>query len=106
MKDEIKEKIDDIFWEVKKHPMDSDYLVKKEEMELLLDYITNLQEEIERQSKAQVILDNQIAEMYDYKTRNEKAIEHIKQNIKNDTFTEWYDGDFEELLNILQGGDK
>ena len=37
MKDEIKEKIDDIFWEVKKYPMDSDYLVKKEEMELLYD---------------------------------------------------------------------
>lgn len=47
MTNEIKEKIDDIFWEVKKYPMDSDYLVKKEEMELLLDCITNLQEENE-----------------------------------------------------------
>ena len=47
---------------------------------LLEDYANayyDLKEETERQSKAQVILDNQIAEMLKYKERNEKAIEYI-----------------------------
>ena len=41
----------------------------------LLDYITNLEEEIERQSKAQVILDDEITER---DTRIDKAIEYIE----------------------------
>lgn len=55
-----------------------DYVDTKEHLLDLFNYITNLQEEIERQSKAQVILDNQITEMYDYKSRNEKAVEIYK----------------------------
>ena len=43
----------------------------------ILDYITNLQEEIKRQEKAQVILDNQNAELQE---RINNAIEYmIKQ---------------------------
>lgn len=47
---------------------------------MISDILTNLQEETERQSKAQVILDNQIAEMLKYKQRNEKAIEYCRLN--------------------------
>lgn len=34
----------------------------------------------------------------------DKAIEYIKENTKNDTFCEWYDGEVKDLLEIL--GDK
>ena len=72
----------------------------------LLDYITNLQEEIKRQSKAQVILDNQIAEMYDYKTRNEKAIELIYKVMKERDITGNGTLNLNELLDVLQGSDE
>ena len=67
-----------------------------------------LKEEIERQSKAQVILDNQIAEMYDYKTRNEKATEYIKEHRRADLVFKLYltEQETDNVLNILQGGDK
>ncbi len=55
----------------------SEMLINRDER--LLDYITNLQEEIERQSKAQMILDDMLA---DYKSKIDKAIEYI-ENIKN-----------------------
>lgn len=71
MKEEIKE--------ILEFKENADYKkLSVDEIAILEDCITNLQEEIERQSKAQVILDNQIAEMYDYKLRNEKAIEILK----------------------------
>lgn len=82
MKEEIKEILDDLRTYKDRYEYflfnnlsfsDRDYKAKQ-----LLDYITNLQEETERQSKAQVILDNQIAEMLKYKQRNEKAIEILK----------------------------
>ena len=73
------------------------------------DKLTNLQEETERQSKAQVILDNQIAEMLKYKQRNEKAIEYInhenfKRNILVGVSTKKYTRDIlNNVLNILKG---
>lgn len=73
MNNDIKEKIDDIFWEVKKHPMDSDYLVKKEEMKLLLDYITNLQEEYKKSCETyQQALDETMSEKMDLQKENER----------------------------------
>lgn len=33
----------------------------------------------------------------------DKAIKHIKENTKNDTFCEWYDGEVKDLLEILGG---
>ena len=75
-----------------------------------VDKITNLQEEIKRQSKAQVILDNQIAEMYDYKTRNEKAVEYMNDpdnflciNVEEQGRVLMDEDSQNDLLNILQG---
>lgn len=125
MSDEIKE-ILDILQKCKDYD-DEVYLIKQNGATLLLDYITNLktiekeyspllsenaelenkttnlQEETERQSKAQVILDNQIAEMLKYKQRNEKAIEYIKEDmyVEPKELCGLVDG--EHLLNILQG---
>lgn len=134
-KDEIKEKIDDIFWEVKKHPMDSDYLVKKEEMELLLDYITNLEKEnenriseslsydlsvvrikeLEQENKVLLEKYSTIQILYNSsKLKNEKAVEYIKSHKQRHDI----DGSIavldefdilaspKTLLSILQGGDK
>ena len=38
--------------------------------------------------------------------RIDKAIEYIEKNTKNNTFYEWYDGEINTLLEILQGSDK
>ena len=76
----------------------------------------DLQEEIERQSKAQVILDNQIIEMSEYKSKNEKAIEIFKRafdykdsistnNWEYDGGREEYIGMLESAYNTLQGSD-
>lgn len=62
--------------------------------ERLLNYITNLQKENE-----------------DYKQRNEKAVEYIGQNIyeitaRFDGGKQLKNGELDDLLNILQGGDE
>lgn len=61
--------------------------------------------------------DNQL-ELLDYKSRNEKAIEYIRNNIADiefikkryrviiDDYVETTINDIEKLLNILNGGDK
>ena len=76
------------------------------------DYITNLQEE-NRQTK--LLKERYQLEKEIYKSRNEKAIEYIKQNSKcggsfiDDKFViEYIDEVFNgmELLNILNGGDE
>ena len=71
---------------------------------LLLDYITNLQEElksIKSNYKIQLEYDE---ELEDYKSRNEKAIEIIK------TYSNMLDTRgvllYSNLLNVLQGSDK
>lgn len=81
-------------------------------------YIEKLEEEIKRQSKAQVILDDELADLIDYKSRIDKAIEYIENN---SLYEEEYDYDYEEnsyligtddetakkeLLAILQGENK
>lgn len=128
MKNEIKEILDRLFVyknendEMKYQPED---ILTIDDVWLLLDCITNLQqieqdhqklngelreenkklqEEIERQSKAQVILDNQITEMYDYKSRNEKALEYIKRFENQPWYVEGCQ--IKDLKSLLQGDDK
>lgn len=74
----------------------------------LLDYITNLQEEIKRQEKAQVILDNELAELIDYKNRIDKAIERLKKIQENAIkYEAYHDASIcQDLINILEGSDK
>lgn len=66
------------------------------EKELAYKAIKELQQEIERQSKAQVILDDMLA---DHKHRIDKAIEYVKRHDQS----YFYLGEC-ELLNILQNG--
>ena len=78
-----------------------------EETHLLLDYITNLQEEIERQEKSQVILDNQNAELQE---RIDKALEYMKSEytVTDDEvylFLTNRVASLSKLENILKGDD-
>lgn len=89
------------------------------QINLLLDYITNLQQENERlqedYNKAMDLVDKGVENSYkllkDYKSRCEKAIEYIKsvdEDILNSMFLdESYISNYGavELLNILQNGD-
>ena len=94
-----------------------------EDVWLLLDYITNLQERCEYLERSNNRREDEIMSLRDecvdgetYKSRNEKAIEYIKEHIKyecDDTISgmsfysyHLYDFKKEELLNILNGGDE
>ena len=95
MKDEIKEILDKLnkivpYASVPKELAYMTTNITPQECKTLLDYITNLQEENERLKE----------EKEDYKSRNKKAIEYIKNNC-------YYlvDNDDKNLLNIL-GGDE
>ena len=57
---------------------------------LLLDYITNLEEEIKRQEKAQVILDNQNAELYNKLTNLQEKYDKALTDV-------------DKILNVLLG---
>lgn len=123
MKDEIKEILDKL-----KDTADTSFFAicgTKEELEnipksiskalhitdkhakLLLDYITNLQEENENlQEKLNLAMEtidigveNTYIKTTDYKKRIDKAIEWVKKNM-------YYFPRPDELLNILQGSDK
>ena len=84
------------------------YLCDKEHSKLLLDYITNLQQENERLKKLKENASNvcmaehryavdKAEEARDYKSRCEKAVEYIKINFVEDIIT------VKTLLNILNG---
>ena len=101
MKDEIKEMLQEIKEMVdnylKIYKLEDDMMYdtinyKASQWYALLDYITNLQQEKE-----------------DYKSRNEKAIEYIKEHIRIDdeypAYMEMLVEEKDELLNILNGGD-
>ena len=47
MNNEIKDILDEMLWQFEKYPND-DFIIKNKESRILLDYITNLQEENER----------------------------------------------------------
>lgn len=101
-------------------------MLRVEDIEKLLDYITNLQEENERlkelcnkyeeeHSTAFKLWTMKMEEMpnyeefMDYKSRCEKAVEYIKEHIRIDdeypAYMEMLVEEKNELLNIL-GGDK
>ena len=88
MKDEIKE-------------FNEEKYVEMLEDGTLYDYITNLQEENEKQRD---YICDLVSDKVKYKSRNEKAIEYINK-YKNQN---WYiESRFTgELLNLLQGVDK
>ncbi len=133
MKNEIKEILealkpqDEEFTKagIKEYPL---YLSRKQQ-DLLLDYITNLQEENEELKNTIDFIDSKykntikyneklIEYNQDYKSRNEKAIEYCNYNDES-LYTFEPDYDYEEnmidnyepsnfredLLNILNGGD-
>ena len=120
MNDEIKE----ILEELNKFPYGKFYGLKQEQanqIKMLLDYITNLQEENERlkelvNPKTQIFIDTEdMEERYgrelyedylkeqveDYKSRNEKAVEYINEN-----WGHWCSNHYKyatETINILNG---
>ena len=111
MNDEIKEILESLDKIAKAEYYPEDLLTYKE-CQLLLDYITNLQEENERLS---VELNQNMIERNNYLSRNEKAIDFVKKESKkcysnqtNDNSTKVI-GNFmwhtDKLLNILNGGD-
>lgn len=112
MKDEIKEILEDMNYRPERA-----FIISADEKHLLLNYITNLQEENQR-LKVNCNVGNENLTFYrnsykDYKTRNEKAIEYIENN--EDFETEIFDCNTggclgtdlsiqaKTLLNILQG---
>ena len=120
MKDEIKE-ILDILQKCKDYD-DEVYLIKQHGATLLLDYITNLQEENEKNKEYSEFYKDmsdkwkELSGVFkksceDYKVRIDKAIEYINKSIDN--HMDWYnyihgdeDGEVHNLdilLNILQG---
>ena len=75
--------------ETKNGPIKFAYTISINDVELLLDYITNLQKENE-----------------DYKSRVKKAVEYIKKDLSLgvNTFGSVYSIGANEVLNILQNG--
>lgn len=113
MNNEIKE-ILDRFSFVKKEPDKLSYypedLLNREDMWLLFDYITNLQEENKELNDDNIWWNNRFKAVQrnykDYKSRIDKAIEHLKEVMKEE---EEYEEDYiynNYLLDILQGVDK
>ena len=88
------------------------------EMNKLLKYITNLQEENKELNDDNIWWNNRFKAVErnykDYKSRNKKAIEFIKENLTfyitiggtDERKLIGYNKAFEDLLNILQGSDK
>ena len=115
MTEEIKRILDEMLWQFEKYPTD-DFIVKNKESRILLNYITNLQKENEELLKKleDVSLDEAniradiLLEQQDYKQRNEKAVEYIKENTDKlkTTRIPKIDFNYNELLNILKGGDE
>ena len=101
MKEEIKEILDNL----KQHIS----IISVEDEDLLLDYITNLQEE-NVVLKSQLLQDNK--SYHDMQDRIKKAIEYIntvKENTIDSTrknFAKMILINYEDLLNILKGEDK
>lgn len=100
-----------------------------DDIDKLLDYITNLQQENEELKKNQRYYKNGVFSLEydketlsdmvdDYKSRIEKTVEYIKNKLSSETYQHlkklyddidsieeiWEDYEFEDLLNILQNG--
>lgn len=113
MKDEIKEILDRLKIKSDRYNHHLKYNMSYENKDedykayLLLDYITNLQDEnkvlLEKYSTIQILYNSS-------KLKNDKAIKYIKEHIRIDdeypAYMEMLVEEKNELLNILQGGDK
>ena len=106
MKDETKEILNKLLEYFKESNIndfgyEEDKLISYEEAQILLDCINNLQEE----KKDFKETNDYCFELKVYKSRNEKAIEYIKENSAFMNDDEWEVFNKKELLNILNGGD-
>lgn len=108
MKDEIKEILESLDKISKAEYYPEDLLTYKE-CHLLLDYITNLQEELKETADLCSKHFVKIQTLKDYKSRNEKAKELLKEAGCYDEETKTFCDDIWEelpkLLNILNGDD-
>lgn len=84
---------------------ENDYLLTNDEIKCLLNYITNLQKENENllyeingYLKEKEELKEKINKLEDYKQRNEKAVEFIKEW--------WYEKNTRDINRIVSLGDK
>ena len=100
MKDEIKELIDLLEYDVKKEFY---FEITPEHSKILLDYITNLQKE--NKNLKQINEEHRKINGELRKTINE-AIEWIKSNLDNTGWLEIGSQDVEVLINLLQGSDE
>lgn len=104
MKDEIKEILDDTLEYLE--GIDETRNIKiltTNETNILLDYITNLQEENARLKQTQYIWSYDLdMQLEDYKSRIEKAINLTK---RTKILNSWYELYKKDLLNILNGND-
>ena len=91
MNDEIKEILDYI----------DDKIIPNEKWNEVKDYITNLQEENKHLDKVNCQLRKKINNDI-YKSRNDKAVEYIENDLKSFL----YSIEYKTLLNILNGGDE
>lgn len=127
MKDEIKEileylKDEDEYYKKAEEVIVGygDLIVEKEDIDKLLDYITNLQEENQRLKDYLKIMekgkDNNLNRFLDYKSRCEKAIEELDKYINSCEIEAEHTLNNEKCLisinhskkvkNILNGGDE
>lgn len=113
MSDEIKE-ILDILKNCKDYD-DEVFLIKQHSATLLLDYITNLQEEnkelkkkITFNEKSRRKMQQSLMEQIEtYKSRNEKAINILELSSQNKGICTRPETDtIQSALNVLNGGDK
>ena len=124
MKDEIKEILDFLEGIVnEKYAMPNEQeLLNKKEIKILLDYITKLEEEKRIEQESLKTIQELEEKLYnlthtiftgrnynevlkseqDYKSRNEKAVEYIKEHYVIDGPIKFKN----DLLDILQGDDK
>ena len=112
MTDEIKEILDNMK-EISSFEYTTDWFeLNYEDIKLLLDYITNLQQELEEENerlKENAIHNDKVVDKAKwnemiYKSRCEKAIEYIKEHRRKDEFLNLNEWQTRDLLNILQNG--
>lgn len=96
MTNEIKEILDDL--DYCKNMKAGNILLKYNECDLLLDYITNLQEENERLTNARYSLDR-----VELEKRIDKAVEYIINHTQSTAHLEMDTKSIKQLLDILRG---
>ena len=90
---------------------EQDKLISYEEAQIILDYITNLQEENKNRISESLSYDLVKAKIKDLEYKIDKAIEYIKEHNVIATNKEYMPKEYEyccsaDLLNILEGEDK